>query len=98
VFNFVENLLTNKVLTKRKNDKFFADNFRQSKDREGVYLNYESENEEYLAMCANRTKMTLAIKEAGESNEEALKECLENIGVSLSNHFQIKKIEEQNQL
>jgi hypothetical protein len=92
-FNFIENLLANKVLTKRKNDKFKG-NFKQSKDREGVYLNYEFEKDEYLAMCANRTNLTLAIKEEGESNEEALKECLENIGVLLSNHFQIKKIEE----
>jgi hypothetical protein len=97
-FSLIENLLANKVLTKRKNDKFFADNFTPSKDREGVYLNYEFEKDAYLAMYANRAKMTLAIKESGKSNEDALKECLENIGVSLSNHFQIKKIEEQNQL
>jgi hypothetical protein len=94
-FNFIENLLAKKVLTKRKNDKFFADNFIQAKEREGVYLNYEFENDEYLAMCANRTKMTLAIKESGKSNEDALEECLENIGISLSNNFQIKKIEGQ---
>jgi hypothetical protein len=92
-FNFIENLLTNKVLTKRKNDKFFAGNFKQSKDREGVYLNYEFEKDAYLAMCANRAKMTLAIKETGESNRVELENCLKNIGVSISNNFQIKKIE-----
>jgi hypothetical protein len=92
-FNFIENLLANKVLTKRKKDKFFDSNFTPSKDREGVYLNYEFEKDEYLAMCADKSKMTLAIKESGKSNEEALTECLGNIGISLSNNFQISKIE-----
>ncbi len=92
-FNFIENLLANKVLTKRRNDKFSKDNFKQAKDREGVYLNYEFEKDAYLAMCANRTNLTLAIKEADESNKVELEKCLKNIGVSLSNNFQIKKIE-----
>jgi hypothetical protein len=92
-FSLIEDLLANKVLTKRKNDKFFADNFTPSKDREGIYLNYQFEKEEYLAMCANRTSITLAIKEEGESNKVKLEKCLKNIGVLLSNNFQIKKIE-----
>jgi hypothetical protein len=92
-FNLIENLLANKVLTKRKKDSFFDGNFTPSKDREGVYLNYEFEKDAYLAMCANRKNMTLAIKETGESNKVELENCLKNIGVSISNNFQIKKIE-----
>lgn len=92
-FNFIENLLANKVLTKRNTDKFFANNFIQSKDREGIYLNYKFEKDEYLAMCANRKNMTLAIKESNEKNKVELEKCLESIGVTLSNNFRIKKIE-----
>lgn len=92
-FNLIENLLANKVLTKRKNDSFFAETFKQSKDRESVYLNYEfDKNDAYLAVSGDTLKLTLGIKEKNEKNETHLKTCFEKLEISLSNALQITKI------